>query len=341
MLVTVFIPTGNRAGRLKQFLSSLTHQSCKDFEVVIVDNHSTDNTLRVVKTYKKKLNIIFLTQATKGLVSASNQALRQASGDIFVRTDDDVVAEKKWIEEIINIFLQYHDIGGLTGPAPIPPTYRKNRDLLVFFNQFEKGSLAFKFLGFFYSHLFLNGAPKKVSAWFESGAFSLGSNYDESRAEPRQDVTNLEPCNYSVRTKLLHRIGGFNTLYIGIGEYYEADAAFRIRKLGYRLVFDPKVVVHHHPSRQGAYTQRGESHFRMSNFIFFYLNHIRVSSFSQMLQFLLYLLFLHSYYFYKFLKTLDPRQLGAFSGTLRGIILYYQYRSADGFLNRKLRNAQR
>ena len=49
MLLTILTPTYNRAGMLPQLYNSLKKQACKDFEWVIVDDGSTDNTQEVVK----------------------------------------------------------------------------------------------------------------------------------------------------------------------------------------------------------------------------------------------------------------------------------------------------
>ena len=51
MLLTILTPTYNRAGMLPQLYNSLKKQACKDFEWVIVDDGSTDNTQEVVKAW--------------------------------------------------------------------------------------------------------------------------------------------------------------------------------------------------------------------------------------------------------------------------------------------------
>ena len=59
MLISVCIPTYNRPEHLKNCLNSLVLQTDKKFEVCISDNSSKTNTKKIIKTYKKKLNIKF------------------------------------------------------------------------------------------------------------------------------------------------------------------------------------------------------------------------------------------------------------------------------------------
>lgn len=323
MFATIFIPTGNRAKSLNRVLSSLTKQTFKDFEVIVVDYQSTDNTHSIVKSYKNKLNIRLVHQHDKGLANASNLALRHAKGDIFIRTDDDVVMGTGWLNSIRDTFMRYPRVGGVTGPTVMPKKHRKHRDLFLYERMFRTGGLLWRGIGALYFKYFMEGTPRKVGHWFDSGAFSLGSNFEESVHEPVQEVTNLEPCNFAVRTLLLKKIGGFDTVYGGVGEYYEADAAFKIIALGYRLMYNPQVYLNHCPSQEGVYKERPESYSRMVNFVIFYLRHIKPNSTRKFARFISYLLFLNCYYLYTAIRLRQPARFGALPGTVAGMIKYH------------------
>lgn len=320
MYASIFIPTGNRAKSLDRVLTSLVRQTFKDFEIIIVNYKSTDGTDNIIKSYGKKLHIKSLPQKTKGLSKAANLALKVAKGKIFIRTDDDVVMSTSWLKSIHDTFESDKKIGGVTGPTVIPPVFRKNRDLFIIEERFKNGSATWRLIGKLYFGFFMEGQPHKVSHWFDSGAFGLGSNFVESKKEKLQEVTNLEACNFSVRTKLLRKIGGFDTFYAGVGEYHEPDAAFKIRELGYSLVFNPKVALNHCPSKQGFYNDRPESYSRMINFIVFYRRHIKLDSFRKFCRFIPYLVFQNCYYVYTAFKTRQIKQLGALPGTIMGFL---------------------
>lgn len=321
-LISIFIPTGNRAKSLKKVLESLSKQTYKKFEILIVDYRSTDKTPIIINDYAKKLRIKFIRQVKKGLVGAANLALQKAKGEFFIRTDDDVVMKPYWLEAIYETFRKNKKIGGVTGPTVVPKEYLLNRDLFSFENKFQTGGAFWKIVGYVYINYFMECQPYRVSHWFDCGAFSLGSNYASALKEPVQEINNLEACNWSVRTKLLKQIGGFDDSYGGLGEYHEADAAFKIQKLGYKLIFNPKIFLNHCPSHDGFFNDRSSSYSRMVNFILFYFRYIKPNSLSKLVKFLSYLLFLDSYYIYQTIKYRQLSQLGALAGNIGGLIKY-------------------
>lgn len=324
MFVTVFIPTGNRARSLDRTLRSLEKQRYKKFEVLVVDYHSTDETPKVVQSMSKSLMIRLIHQTEKGLAQAANLALSQAKGDIFIRTDDDVVMKPGWLEAIVKTFETDTQVGGVTGPTIIPKAYRDNRDLFAYEDKFRNGPWYWRLVGSLYLNVFMEGRPYAVSEWFDSGAFGLGSNFETARREKLHEITNLEACNFSVRTKLLKQVGGFDEGYSGVGEYHEADAAWKIKTLGYKLMFQPKAELNHLPSQDGFFADRPASYPRMINFIVFYLRHIKINSWSKLTRFFLYIAFQNCYYIYTAIATRQMAQLGAIPGTVMGFVVYFQ-----------------
>ena len=320
MSVSIFIPTGNRATSLEKVLLSLTRQAYKKFEVIIVDYKSTDNTQWVINKYKKLLKIKVIQQKTKGLTMAANLALRHTAGKIFIRTDDDVVMDKGWLKAIVDTFASSKKIGGVTGPAVIPVRFRSNRDLLIIEQKFRLGSPVWKLIGRFYFGYLMDDKQYESGLWLDSGAFSFGSNFPRSKKFPQHEVTNLEPCNYAVRTKLLKAVGGFDPIYTGVGENHEADAAFKIVGLGFKLMFNPKASLAHCPSRQGFFNDRPSSYSRMLNFIIFYKRNIKLDSFRKVSKFFAYLIFQNCYYIYAAAVNKQPKQLGAIPGTIVGFL---------------------
>ena len=320
MSVSIFIPTGNRAASLEQVLLSLTKQTYKKFEVLIVDYKSTDNTQLVINKYRKLLKIKVIQQKTKGLTKAANLALSRATGKIFIRTDDDVVMDKGWLKAIVTTFESSKKIGGVTGPAVIPLRFRSNRDLLIMEKKFRLGSPIWRLLGKFYFGYLMDNKQYESGLWLDSGAFSFGSNFAHSKKFPQHEVANLEPCNYAVRTKLLKAVGGFDPIYTGVGENHEADAAFKIKGLGYKLMFNPKASLNHCPSKDGFFNDRPSSYSRMLNFIIFYRRNIKLNSFRKVHKFFIYLTFQNCYYIYAAVVNRQPKQLGALMGTIVGLL---------------------
>lgn len=325
MYISVFIPVSDRLESLEKILQSLRVQSFRNFEIIIVINKGAKLVYELIKKYKSYLNIRLIKQKKPGLTKAANLALQKAKGNIFVRIDDDVIVSKNWLESIYKTFSTDKKIGGVTGPTIIPSSYLGNRDLFFFENKFNSRDLFWSLIGKLYFNFFLEKQPYRVAYWFESGTFSLGSNFPISLKEPLQEVTNLEACNFSVRTNLLRTIGGFDPVFSGVGEYHEADAAFKIKKMGYKLVFNPKACLNHCPSQKGIYTSRLDSYSRIINFIIFYMRHIRPNTFSKLTKFLLYILFQDCYYIYQAIKNKSLSPLGALPASFIGFFIYIIY----------------
>jgi glycosyltransferase involved in cell wall biosynthesis len=85
--VSVIIPTYNRPGMLCEAIESVLSQTYKDYEIVVVDDGSTDNTKEVVKKYGDKLRYFY--QNNQGPSAARNQGVDRSSGAYLAFLDDD------------------------------------------------------------------------------------------------------------------------------------------------------------------------------------------------------------------------------------------------------------
>ncbi|WP_233531836.1 glycosyltransferase [Paenibacillus alkalitolerans] len=118
MIATVAICTHNRSADLREALLSLLHQSFKGpFEVIVVDNCSTDDTKQVVQEFKSMVQIPvrYVFEERLGLSVARNRAIREAGGEYVLFLDDDAKASVDWIDGIVSLFEQDPLIGCVGG----------------------------------------------------------------------------------------------------------------------------------------------------------------------------------------------------------------------------------
>ena len=118
MKASIAICTLNRAADLKEALLSLLRQSYPDpYEVIVVDNGSTDETRQVVEEYGKLVSIPvrYVYEERLGLSVARNRAIREASGEYVLFLDDDAIASEHWIAEIVALFERNPRIGCVGG----------------------------------------------------------------------------------------------------------------------------------------------------------------------------------------------------------------------------------
>jgi glycosyltransferase involved in cell wall biosynthesis len=90
-LFTVFTATYNRASTLHRVYESLKTQTCRDFEWLIVDDGSTDNTCKIVEQWQQEnfFPIRYIYQANQGKHIAFNRGVKEAKGELFINFDSD------------------------------------------------------------------------------------------------------------------------------------------------------------------------------------------------------------------------------------------------------------
>src|SRR5688572_12584126 len=89
---SVIIPTRDRAGLLECCLESLTRQTLPrdEFEVLVVDNGSTDSTPEVAKRFSGRLNLVYVLEPEPGLHSGRHAGVRNARADVLLFGEDDL-----------------------------------------------------------------------------------------------------------------------------------------------------------------------------------------------------------------------------------------------------------
>lgn len=107
--ISIVICTYNRVLSLQQALRSLVNQSLDRqlYEIIIVDNNSTDGTSKVVKKIQEKIHrpkIIFLREKNQGLGISRNNGIKHAKGKYIAFIDDDATCHSKYLELALNYF---------------------------------------------------------------------------------------------------------------------------------------------------------------------------------------------------------------------------------------------
>ena len=88
--ISIIIPVYNAEKYLKCCLDSILNQSYKNLEIIIINDGSTDNSLKVIEEYKKNDNrIILISQKNQGVSKSRNNGLELATGDYIMFIDPD------------------------------------------------------------------------------------------------------------------------------------------------------------------------------------------------------------------------------------------------------------
>jgi len=100
MKISIVIPNYNGKKFLEPCLHSLMNQSCKDYEIIIVDNASSDESLQYIEENWSDIKLIKNSSNT-GFSYAVNQGIEAAQGEFVVLLNNDTIAEENWLENLL------------------------------------------------------------------------------------------------------------------------------------------------------------------------------------------------------------------------------------------------
>jgi GT2 family glycosyltransferase len=114
--VSVIVCTYNGSRTIGDCLDGLSRLEYPDFEVIVVDDGSTDSTPQIAARYNVKL----ISTDNHGLSDARNTGLRAATGEIVAYIDDDAWPDPHWLDYVVHTF-QTSEHSGVGGPNFVPP----------------------------------------------------------------------------------------------------------------------------------------------------------------------------------------------------------------------------
>lgn len=110
--VSVIIPAYNAEDTLEKCLYSIINQSSNNYEIIVVDNRSTDRTKDIIKEFhqkKKSKKIKYVFESKPGRGATRNTGIKTAEGEIIIMTDSDCIVPKDWIKNIIRPITEGHE----------------------------------------------------------------------------------------------------------------------------------------------------------------------------------------------------------------------------------------
>lgn len=219
MKASIVTCTRDRAASLRRMLQSLSEMDPVDepWELVVVDNGSSDDTDAVIRSFNGILPIRGVREDRPGVSRARNAGIAAARGEYFIWTDDDVVVDRGFLAAYLRAFARWPEVAAFGGKA-IPvfeePAHRwmvDNRDLL-------RDLLAWRDFG-----------DDPVPFGGDADVIPFGLNYairaTEQRLFPYDPALGVGPGN---------RVGGEETIVLSA-----------IQAAGYPTLWIPDALVHH------------------------------------------------------------------------------------------------
>ena len=212
--ISVVLPTYNRLERLKIVLAGLESQTypLDQFEVVVVSDGTSDGTEAYLQAIESPLNLKPVLQKNQGPAGARNNGFQQASSDLILFIDDDVVPTSSLIEEHLKVHQMHQEDVVVLGPmmTPDPDDFDMHPwvqyEQLMLMKQYED---------------MISGAWEPTARQFYTGNTSLKRSY-------------------------LIESGGFDTSF---RRAEDVELAYRLADMGLRFLFCPEAVGYHYAER--------------------------------------------------------------------------------------------
>ena len=219
-LVSLVIPNWNGAPHLPACLNALRAQTLRDFEVIVVDNASTDDSVERLARDYPEAQVIRLDR-NYGFTGACNAGLRAAQGNYLILLNNDTEAAPDWLVEVVAAFERHPEAGMVASKMLL---FDRRRILHTAGDVFKT-----------------DGTPGNRGVWEEDrGQFDEGP------------VFSANGGSAAYRRAMLDQIGLLDEDFFYSCE--DVDLAWRAQLAGWQCVYAPRAVVYHKLSASGGGT---------------------------------------------------------------------------------------
>lgn len=211
-LVSVIIVNTNELHHLRDLLPTSINQTYPNYEIIVVDNGSTDGSLAFIAEQFVHHVKVVENGANLGYVGANNIGFEHARGDYIIVLNPDTALDPDWIQELVADMEAHPDAGMATS------------QILMFDD-----------------HDVINTCGNEVSL--------IGIGFCRGLGQPANSYTNADEvasvsgAAFIIRRDVLERIGGFDETYWAYVE--DTDISWRAILAGYTIRYVPKSIVYH------------------------------------------------------------------------------------------------
>lgn len=205
MFFSIIIPLYNRPQEIKELLETLTSQTYKNFEVLVLEDGSVNDAAHIVNNFRDKLNIHYYVKQNEGQGFTRNFGFARANGDYFVIFDSDCLIPDNYLETV-NQHLAINWLDAYGGPDDAHPSFTPIQRAISYAmtSPFTTGGI--------------RGNNKNMGGQFHPRSFNMG-----------------------LSRQVWEKVGGF--IITRLGE--DIEYSIRIHSNGFKIGLIPEAKVYH------------------------------------------------------------------------------------------------
>ncbi len=217
--VSIIIPHWNNVDVLSECLNSISSTDYPDFEIIIVDNASNDNSVEWVKSNYPRVTLIE-NDKNYGYAGGCNIGADHANGEYLIFLNNDTIQEKNWVSNLVE-------------------TMNSNSRI---------AALQPKVLNYYNKKLFdyAGGSGGQMDVYcfpFARGRVFAKQEIDEGQYNNKEKCFWSSGTCFMVRKNLFYKAGGFDDTFFAHME--EIDLCWRLYAMGFAVWVDPQATVYH------------------------------------------------------------------------------------------------
>jgi GT2 family glycosyltransferase len=216
--VSIIFVNYNGKAHFDLFMKSLSAQAYQDFELIMVDNDSSDCSTEHIREKFPEVKVIEAKQ-NLGFGAGNNLGVKYSRGELIVFTNYDVEFDKDWLANMVATAIE-SEVVGLVAPKIM---YFDKRDVV------QTCGLTFQYTGH---------------------AFSRGLGEPSENYTQRESIGSVTGCAFLIKKNIIDEIGAFDEEFHKFGEFFfssleDVDLSWRSQLAGYQVIFEPTAVMYH------------------------------------------------------------------------------------------------
>jgi GT2 family glycosyltransferase len=253
MKLSIIIVSWNVSRELLDCLDSIAeNKPSHSYEIIVIDNASTDGTIDAVQKDFPEVKLI-INKENRGFAAANNLGVEQSKGEYILFLNPDTILHRNALDILID-FLDSNKDAGACGPkllnddGTIQPSARRFPD--------------------FYSALYQNSIFRNVGLFRKQYRRYRMNDFN---FDVQKDVDILMGAAIMTRRSIIDNIGSMDEVFFMY--YEEADLCYRIVKAGWRVVFIPEAIITHLGGRSSDQLPVKTRIMRLKSLLIFFRKH--------------------------------------------------------------------